>query len=114
MGPSLALKSIIRAFMVHAVGPVVYVKGGRVPCRMAEVRWRMGTGTGGEKVCFVEGGTLQSGDVAECVFEPQHPLVVDCACDCLSQLVFMNHDLVVMVGKAIAVETRKAHASHVA
>ena len=67
--------------------PVAFVRCGRSACKMTELIFKVGKETGGKKMESLV--ALKSNEVAEAVFEPQHPFVVDHfkACDGLAQTV---------------------------
>ena len=55
--------------------PIGFVRCGRSACKMTALNFKVGKETGGKKL---EGpASLKSNEVAECVFEPVHPMVVD-------------------------------------
>merc|ERR1711939_197123 len=55
--------------------PVAFVRCGRSACKMTELIFKVGKETGGKKM--ESPMALKSNEVAEAVFEPQHPFVVD-------------------------------------
>jgi elongation factor 1-alpha len=92
--------------------PIGFVRCGRSACKIVEIVWKMGKETGGKKM---EGPhSLKSNEVAEVVFEPQQPLVVDTfkSCEGLSRVAFLDGNTAVMLGKVVKVvhkepETKK-------
>ena len=68
----------------------------------------MGKETGGKKM--EEPHSLKSNEMAECVFEPQQPLVADTFknCEGLSRIAFMDGNGVVMLGKVVACTAKVA------
>jgi elongation factor 1-alpha len=81
--------------------PVGYVRTAHSALRVKEIKWRMGKETGGQKVMnppYVKGN-----DVAEIVFEPMQPLVVDkfTNCEGLGRLAVFEGNQVQMLGKII-------------
>ena len=68
----------------------------------------MGKETGGKKM--EEPHSLKSNEMAECVFEPQQPLVADTLknCEGLSRIAFMDGNGVVMLGKVVACTAKVA------
>merc|ERR1712157_655925 len=60
--------------------PIGFVRCGRSACKMTAIDWKVGKETGGKKLESPH--ALKSNEVAQCVFEPQHPLVVDSFKNC--------------------------------
>jgi elongation factor 1-alpha len=81
--------------------PIGFVRCGRAACRVTEIVWAMGKSTGGKKLDNPH--SLKSNEVAEIVFEPQTPLIVDSFknCEGLSRIAFLDGNTVVMLGKVI-------------
>ena len=79
--------------------PIGFVRCGRAACRVAEIVWKMGKETGGKKMESPH--SLKSNEVAEVVFEPQQPLIVDSFknCEGLSRIAFLDGNTAVMLGK---------------
>jgi elongation factor 1-alpha len=79
--------------------PIGFVRCGRAACRMTAIKWKMGKETGGKKM--EDPHSLKSNEVAECVFAPQQPLVVDSFknCEGLSRIAFLDGNTAVMLGK---------------
>merc|ERR1719224_267078 len=84
--------------------PIGFVRCGRAACRITGFKWKMGKETGGKKM--EEPHSLKSNEMAECIFEPQQPLVADTFknCEGLSRIAFMDGNGVVMPGKVISCE----------
>merc|ERR1712227_624045 len=79
--------------------PIGFVRCGRAACRVSEIKWKVGKETGGKKM---EGPhSLKSNEMAEVVFQPQQPLVVDSFknCEGLSRIAFLDGNTAVMLGK---------------
>jgi elongation factor 1-alpha len=88
--------------------PIAYVRTGKSPVRLSEIKWHMGKKTtGGKKV--ENPVCLKADDVAEVVFEPTGPFVVDTfkSCEGLGRVAIMEGNSVVMLGKVIAVEFKE-------
>jgi elongation factor 1-alpha len=92
--------------------PIGFVRCGRSACKITEIIWKMGKETGGKKMESPH--SLKSNEVAEVVFEPQQPLVVDTfkSCEGLSRVAFLDGNTAVMLGKVVKVvhketETKK-------
>jgi elongation factor 1-alpha len=79
--------------------PIGFVRCGRAACRVTEIVWKMGKETGGKKMESPH--SLKSNEVAEVVFEPQQPLIVDSFknCEGLSRIAFLDGNTAVMLGK---------------
>eukprot|EP01059_Diplonema_ambulator_P033574 TRINITY_DN70_c0_g1_i3.p2 TRINITY_DN70_c0_g1~~TRINITY_DN70_c0_g1_i3.p2 ORF type:complete len:472 (+),score=213.87 TRINITY_DN70_c0_g1_i3:50-1465(+) len=79
--------------------PVCFVRTGRSAVRMMELVWKMGKETGGKKAEAPH--CLKANEMAEVVFAPQQPLVVDSFknCEGLSRVAIMEGNGVVMLGK---------------
>jgi elongation factor 1-alpha len=79
--------------------PIGFVRCGRAASRMTEIKWKMGKETGGKKMESPH--SLKSNEVAEVVFAPQQPLVVDSFknCEGLSRIAFLDGNSAVMLGK---------------
>ena len=79
--------------------PVCFVRTGRSAVRMTELVWKMGKETGGKKA--EEPHCLKANEMAEVVFAPVQPLVVDSFknCEGLSRVAIMEGNGVVMLGK---------------
>ena len=82
--------------------PVCFVRTGRSAVRMKQLVWKMGKETGGKKA--EEPHCLKANEMAEVVFAPQQPLVVDSFknCEGLSRVAIMEGNGVVMLGKVIS------------
>merc|ERR1719182_336136 len=79
--------------------PIGFVRCGRSACKMTALNCKVGKETGGKKL---EGpASLKSNEVAEVVFEPVHPMVVDSfkKCEGLSRIAFLDGNTAVMLGK---------------
>merc|ERR1712190_274878 len=79
--------------------PIGFVRCGRAACRMTTIKWKMGKETGGKKMD--EPHSLKSNEVAEVVFKPQQPLIVDSFknCEGLSRIALLDGNTAVMLGK---------------
>ena len=84
--------------------PIGFVRCGRAACRIKEIDWKMGKETGGKKMESPH--SLKSNEVAQVVFEPQQPLIVDSFknCEGLSRIAFLDGNCAVMLGKVVSVE----------
>jgi elongation factor 1-alpha len=83
--------------------PIGFVRCGRSACRMKQINWKVGKETGGKKM---EGAVnLKANEMAEVVFEPCQPLVVDSfkQCEGLSRIAFLDGNTAVMLGKIVSV-----------
>jgi len=84
--------------------PIAFVRTARSAVKMVQIKWKIGKETGNKKV--ENPPHLKSNEMAEIVFEPQHPFVVDTftACEGLGRVAIMEGASVVMLGKVTAVE----------
>jgi elongation factor 1-alpha len=83
--------------------PIGFVRCGRAACKVTKINWKVGKETGGKKLEEPHG--LKANEMAEVVFEPCQPLVVDHfkACEGLSRIAFLDGNTAVMLGKVVAV-----------
>jgi elongation factor 1-alpha len=83
--------------------PIGFVRCGRSACRIKEINWKVGKETGGKKLEAPH--SLKANEMAQIVFEPQQPLVVDSfkSCEGLSRIAFLDGNTAVMLGKVVAV-----------
>merc|ERR1711869_27715 len=81
--------------------PIGFGRCGRAPCRMTKIDFKIGKETGGKKM--EDPHSLKSNEVAQVVFEPQQPLVVDTFknCEGLSRIAFLDGNTAVMLGKVV-------------
>jgi elongation factor 1-alpha len=84
--------------------PTIFVRTGHSSCRLAAINWKIGKETLGKKA--EEPHSIKSNEMAEVVFEPIQPLVVDVFenCEGLSRLAVMEGNGVVMLGKCTKIE----------
>ena len=68
-----------------------------------KINWKVGKETGGKKV--EDPVSLKANEMAEVVFEPCKPLVVDSfqSCEGLSRIAFLEGNGAVMLGKIVKV-----------
>ncbi|PNH09598.1 Elongation factor 1-alpha [Tetrabaena socialis] len=83
--------------------PIGFVRCGRSACRMSGINWKVGKETGGKKLEAPVG--LKANEMAEVVFEPTQPLIVDSFknCEGLSRIAFLDGNTAVMLGKVVKV-----------
>jgi elongation factor 1-alpha len=88
--------------------PVGFVRTGRSALKMTEIKWKIGKETGGKKA--ESPVNLKANEMAEVVFEPQQPFVVDTFknCEGLGRVAIMEGNGVVMLGKIVDVERKAA------
>jgi elongation factor 1-alpha len=84
--------------------PIAFVRTARSACRISKIIWKIGKETGGSKA--ENPAHLKANDMAEVVFEPQQPFVVENfgSCEGLGRIAIMEGASVVMLGKSSAVE----------
>ncbi len=82
--------------------PIGFVRCGRSACRMQKINWKVGKETGGKKM--EEPHALKANEMAEVVFAPCQPLIVDTFknCEGLSRIAFLDGNTAVMLGKVVA------------
>merc|ERR1711908_263794 len=86
--------------------PIGFVRCGRSACRATKFNFKVGKETGGKKM---EGPhSLKSNEMAEVVFRPQQPLVVDSFknCEGLSRIAFLDGNTAVMLGNVTNVTAK--------
>jgi elongation factor 1-alpha len=83
--------------------PIGFVRCGHAACKLKLINWKVGKETGGKKLQSPH--SLKTNEMAEVVFEPVKPLVVDTyqSCEGLSRIAFLEGNSAVMLGKIIAV-----------
>jgi len=83
--------------------PIAFVRTGRSAVRMTKINWKVGKETGNQKL--EDPVSLKSTEMAEAVFEPQHPFVVDTFknCEGLGRVALMEGASVIMLGKVVSV-----------
>jgi elongation factor 1-alpha len=87
--------------------PIAFVRTGRSACKVIKINWKVGKETGGKKM--EDPHSLKSNEMAECVFEPIQPFVVDSIknCEGLARVALMEGNGVVMLGKVTATEAKE-------
>merc|ERR1739847_262285 len=87
--------------------PIGFVRCGRSACRATAFNFKVGKETGGKKM--ENPHSLKSNEMAEVVFVPQQPLVVDSFknCEGLSRIAFLDGNTAVMLGKVTNVIQKK-------
>jgi elongation factor 1-alpha len=83
--------------------PIAFIRTGRSAARIAKINWKIGKETGGSKA--EDPACLKANEMAEVVFEPQQPFVVEDfkSCEGLGRVAILEGATVVMLGKAVAV-----------
>jgi len=83
--------------------PIAFVRTARSAVRMSKLNWKMSKETGGKKADNPTG--VKANEMAEVVFQPQQPFVVDSfkSCEGLGRIAIMEGATVVMLGKVIEV-----------
>jgi len=86
--------------------PIGFVRCGRSACRATAFNFKVGKETGGKKMEAPH--SLKSNEMAEIVFRPQQPLVVDSFknCEGLSRIAFLDGNTAVMLGKVVSVKKK--------
>jgi elongation factor 1-alpha len=86
--------------------PIGFVRCGRAACKMTAIEWKVGKETGGKKA--PDPVSLKSNEVAQAVFAPVNPLIVENfkVCEGLSRIAFLDGNTAVMLGKVTAVTAK--------
>jgi elongation factor 1-alpha len=79
--------------------PIAFVRTGRSAVRMTKIDWKVGKETGNQKL--ESPVSLKANEMAQAVFEPQQPFVVDTFknCEGLGRVALMEGASVIMLGK---------------
>merc|ERR1719230_1313466 len=87
--------------------PIGFVRCGRSACRATGFNFKVGKETGGKKM--ENPHSLKSNEMAQVVFIPQQPLVVDSfkSCEGLSRIAFLDGNTAVMLGKVTSLIYKK-------
>jgi elongation factor 1-alpha len=87
--------------------PIGWGRCGRSGCRATAFNFKVGKETGGKKM--ENPHSLKSNEMAEVVFVPQQPLVVDSFknCEGLSRIAFLDGNTAVMLGKVTNLKYKK-------
>jgi len=82
--------------------PIAFVRTGRSAVRMTKIDWKVGKETGNQKLEAPI--SLKANEMAQAVFEPQQPFVVDTFknCEGLGRVAIMEGASVIMLGKVTA------------
>jgi len=82
--------------------PIAFVRTGRSAVRMTKIDWKVGKETGNQKL--EDPASLKANEMAQVVFEPQQPFVVDTFknCEGLGRVAIMEGASVIMLGKVTA------------
>jgi len=83
--------------------PIAFVRTGRSAVRMTKIDWKIGKETGNSKL--ENPVSLKANEMAQAVFEPQAPFVVDTFknCEGLGRVALMEGASVIMLGKVTVV-----------
>jgi elongation factor 1-alpha len=83
--------------------PIAFVRTARSAVRMTKINWKVSKETGGKKA--PEPANIKANEMAEVVFVPQQPFVVDSfkSCEGLGRIAIMEGATVVMLGKVVEV-----------
>lgn len=84
--------------------PIAFVRTSRSAVKLVKIEWKIGKSTGNKKL--KDPVFIKDGEMAQVVFEPQQPFVVDSFknCEGLGRVAIMEGNSVVMLGKCIGVE----------
>jgi len=83
--------------------PIAFVRTARSAVRMSKLNWKISKETGQKKA--PDPTNIKANEMAEVVFQPQQPFVVDAfkTCEGLGRIAIMEGATVVMLGKVIEV-----------
>ena len=83
--------------------PIAFIRTARSAVKMVKIDWKIGKETGGKKLD--DPVSIKSNEMAQLVFEPQQPFVVDSfkSCEGLGRVAIMEGNGVVMLGKVVSV-----------
>merc|ERR1712070_1044693 len=83
--------------------PIGFVRTGRAACQLKEIDFKKGKETGGKKAESPH--ALKSNEMAQCVFAPLQPFMVDSfkKCEGLGRIAFLDGNTAVMLGKVMKV-----------
>merc|ERR1711998_469148 len=83
--------------------PIGFVRTGRAACKLSEIDFKKGKETGGKKAESPH--SLKSNEMAQCVFDPLQPFMVDAFknCEGLSRIALLDGNTAVMLGKVVKV-----------
>jgi len=81
--------------------PIAFVRTARSAVRMSKINWKISKETGNKKA--PDPANIKAGEMAEVVFQPQQPFVVDSFknCEGLGRIAIMEGATVVMLGKVV-------------
>jgi len=84
--------------------PIGFIRTGHAPCKLKEIKWKIGKETGGQKV--PNPPFIKANEMAEVVFEPTQPIAADSfdKCEGLARIAMMDGNSAVMLGKITKVE----------
>ena len=87
--------------------PIGFVRCGRAACKITGFNFKVGKETGGKKMEAPH--SLKSNEMAEVIFQPQQPLIVDSFknCEGLSRIAFLDGNTAVMLGKVTGLIYKK-------
>jgi elongation factor 1-alpha len=104
LGPCKTFKAAVQTLDIPkeikvGYAPIGFVRCGHSACKLTKIDWKRGKETGGAQAD--NPANLKTNDLAQCEFEPLHPLVVDTFknCEGLSRIAFLDGNTAVMLGK---------------
>jgi len=83
--------------------PTIHIRTAKAPCRLQEIKWKMGKKTGDVKL--EQPAFIEAGEQAEVVMAPKMPFVCAAYADCkpLGRMAAMDSNSLVMLGRVTAV-----------
>lgn len=109
VGPAVVFNAVVQTLdnipneIRLGYSPIGFVRCGHAACKLISIIWKVSKVTGGKKL---EGPrTLQANEMAEVVFRPVTPLVLETwqRCEGLSRIAFLEGNAAVMLGKVTKV-----------
>jgi elongation factor 1-alpha len=83
--------------------PIAFVRTSRSAVKMIKIVWKISRETGNKKA--LNPANIKANEMAEVIFQPQQPFVVDCFknCEGLGRIAILEGATVVMLGKVVDV-----------
>ncbi|ARF11950.1 elongation factor Tu EF-Tu-like protein [Klosneuvirus KNV1] len=84
--------------------PIALIKTARAAVKLVEIKWKQGKETGGKKL--ENPASVKENEIAEIVWEPQAPFVVEAfdKCEGFGRVAIFDSSICVMMGRVISVE----------
>ena len=104
LSPTGLIEEVVRHPNAGNYCPIAFVRTARSAVKMTKIDWKIGKETGMKKL--EDPASIKTNEMAQLVFEPQQPFVVDSFknCEGMGRVAIMEGNGVVMLGKITAVE----------